>query len=125
MDYINYYKNTQEKLEHIDNNKKEIENEINNNYKVTIEQSKKNKDRIIVISGLINIICDSFNVNDKKSFFKDNIHIEHYNYSYIEYNTKIKVLEIHLYKSCFFSSWTISNIIEDILIQLCVLKALN
>ena len=63
-----------EKTKEIENNKEKITNEINNNYKITIQQSTKNKDRIIVISGLINDIYNSFdNIKDKQAFIKDNI----------------------------------------------------
>ena len=63
-----------EKTKEIENNKEKITNEINNNYKITIQQSTKNKDRIIVISGLINDIYNSFDkIKDKQAFIKDNI----------------------------------------------------
>lgn len=123
MDSGNRYLLHTEKQTEIEENKEEIATEINNNYKITIKESELNEDRIIVTSGLIDDLYNSIDVEDKKTFIKDNIVVT--NGSYINYDPKNKTVEIHLYKSQYFSTWTISNIIKDVLIQLCVLIALQ
>lgn len=112
--YDRFFKNREEKLKEINENQKEIQKEINDNFKITITESTKYKESICVTCGLINEVYNSFEGTNEDiiSLIKENIE------GNLVYNSEEKTLEIHLPKSYYFSSWTISNAIKEVLIQL-------